>query len=321
MAATQPALRVVFAEDNFLVREGTAALLAEVDEIELVRLVEDPPSLMKAVADLRPDAVLTDIRMPPTYTTEGIAAARRIRSEFPGTGVVVLSQYVEPDYAFELLADGVAGLGYLLKERVREVDELIRALQDVCRGGSALDPKVVEGLVYRKSAERASPLRGLTDRELQVLREVTRGLFPLVLMRQGLAAALRSHFARTGLSEVLRIAPPMEGRRFEQRAETAAYFCSLAVMRDVVMPARLALTIEDGNLVLEMTGGSPRPVRPVDERRAIVDRVEAVGGRVSEAGDPDGRFALRVEIPAGQAREANAQTAASRSVPKADLAT
>jgi len=175
MAATQPALRVVFAEDNFLVREGTAALLAEVDEIDLVRLVEDPPSLMKAVADLRPDAVLTDIRMPPTYTTEGIAAARRIRSEFPGTGVVVLSQYVEPDYAFELLADGVAGLGYLLKERVREVDELIRALQDVCRGGSALDPKVVEGLVYRKSAERASPLRGLTDRELQVLREMATG--------------------------------------------------------------------------------------------------------------------------------------------------
>jgi len=175
MAATQAPLRVVFAEDNFLVREGTAALLAEVDEIELVRLVEDPPSLMKAVGDLAPDAVLTDIRMPPTYTTEGIAAARRIRSEFPGTGVVVLSQYVEPDYAFELLADGVAGLGYLLKERVREVDELVRALQDVCRGGSALDPKVVEGLVSRKSAESASPLRGLTDRELQVLGEMATG--------------------------------------------------------------------------------------------------------------------------------------------------
>jgi len=117
MAATEPALRVVFAEDNFLVREGTAALLAEVDEIELVRLVEDPQSLMKAVGDLSPDAVLTDIRMPPTYTTEGIAAARRIRNEFPSTGVVVLSQYVEPDYAFELMADGVAGLRYLLKER------------------------------------------------------------------------------------------------------------------------------------------------------------------------------------------------------------
>jgi len=185
-------------------------------------------------------------------------------------------------------------------------------------------PPALESLDVTDDAvagEILARLEAATDASLDVLREVTRGLFPLVLMRQGLAAALRSHFARTGLSEVLRIAPPMEGRRFEQRAETAAYFCSLAVMRDVVMPARLALTIEDGNLVLEMTGGSPRPVRPVDERRAIVDRVEAVGGRVSEAGDPDGRFALRVEIPAGQAREANAQTAASRSVPKADLAT
>ncbi len=99
-------LRVVFAEDNYLVREGTAALLAEVDEIDLVRLVEDPNSLMKAVAEEKPDAVMTDIRMPPTHTTEGIDAAKRIRAEYPGIGVLVLSQYVEEDYAFELLQDG-----------------------------------------------------------------------------------------------------------------------------------------------------------------------------------------------------------------------
>jgi DNA-binding NarL/FixJ family response regulator len=170
-----PVLRVVFAEDNYLVREGTAALLGEVDEIELVGLVEDPRSLIEAVGELSPDAVLTDIRMPPTFSTEGIAAAKRIRGEFPGTGVVVLSQYVEPDYAYELLADGVAGLGYLLKERVRQVDELVRALQEVCRGGSALDPAVVEGLLARRSAERTSPLRGLTGRELEVLREMATG--------------------------------------------------------------------------------------------------------------------------------------------------
>jgi DNA-binding NarL/FixJ family response regulator len=169
------ALSVVFAEDNYLVREGTAALLAEVPEIELVRLVEEPNSLLKAVRELSPDAVLTDIRMPPTYTTEGIEAAKRIRADHPGTGVVVLSQYVEPDYAFELLADGVTGLGYLLKERVSQVEELVRALQEVCRGGSALDPKVVEGLLARKSAEARSPLRGLTDRELEVLREMATG--------------------------------------------------------------------------------------------------------------------------------------------------
>jgi DNA-binding NarL/FixJ family response regulator len=186
MAPTQAALRVVFAEDNYLVREGTAALLAEVDEVELVRLVEDPSSLLKAVREESPDAVLTDIRMPPTYSTEGIDAAKRIRSEYPGTGVVVLSQYVEPDYAFELLADGVAGLGYLLKERVSQVEELVRALQEVCRGGSVLDPKVVEGLLARRSAEveAGSPLARLTERELEVLRLMATGRSNAAIARQ-----------------------------------------------------------------------------------------------------------------------------------------
>lgn len=105
------ALRVVFAEDNFLVRQGTAALLGEVDDVALVRVVEDPPSLLAAVAELSPDAVLTDIRMPPTFTTEGIDAAKQIRADHPNTGVVVLSQYVEEDYAFDLLQNGVEGLG------------------------------------------------------------------------------------------------------------------------------------------------------------------------------------------------------------------
>ena len=146
------ALRLVFADDNFLVREGLAALLAEVEEIEVVAMAADTASLIAAVAETSPDAVLTDIRMPPTHTNEGIEAAKRIRAEHPGVGVVVLSQYVEEDYAFELLADGVAGLGYLLKERVSDVDELVRALREVARGGSVLDPKVVEALVARKGA-------------------------------------------------------------------------------------------------------------------------------------------------------------------------
>ena len=130
---------------------------------------------MRAVAAHRPDAVLTDIQMPPTFTTEGIDAAKRIRASFPGTGVVVLSQYVEEDYALQLLSDGVEGLGYLLKERVSEVDELVRALHDVARGGSALDPKVVEGLLARKNQESSSALRGLTERETEVLRELAAG--------------------------------------------------------------------------------------------------------------------------------------------------
>jgi len=166
---------VVFAEDNYLVREGTSALLAEVEEIELVGIVEEPQALLRSVVELHPDAVLTDIRMPPTFTSEGIDAAKRIRAEHPGVGVVVLSQYAEDDLAFELLSEGVAGLGYLLKERISQVDELVRALQEVCRGGSALDPKIVEGLMFRRSRETHSPLNALTEREREVLAEMAAG--------------------------------------------------------------------------------------------------------------------------------------------------
>ncbi|HEU4947301.1 MAG TPA: response regulator transcription factor [Kribbella sp.] len=168
-------LRVVFADDNFLVREGVSALLTEAEDVELVETVADPNSLLKAVVEHQPDAVLTDIRMPPTFTTEGIDAAKRIRADHPSTGVVVLSQYVEEEYAFELLSEGVAGLGYLLKERVSQVDELVRALVEVSRGGSVLDPRVVEGLLARKSQESRSPLLGLTDREREVLHELAAG--------------------------------------------------------------------------------------------------------------------------------------------------
>jgi DNA-binding NarL/FixJ family response regulator len=168
-------VRVVFADDNYLVRQGVAALLTEEPEVELVETVEDPEGLHRAVAVHKPDAVLTDIRMPPTFTTEGIDAAKRIRADFPGTGVVVLSQYVEAEYAFDLLADGVEGLGYLLKERVSDLDELVRALKEVARGGSALDPKVVEGLLARKTQQTSPALASLTERELEVLREIATG--------------------------------------------------------------------------------------------------------------------------------------------------
>ena len=168
-------VRVVFADDNYLVREGVAGLLTETAGVDLVETVGDPEALLEAVATHRPDAVLTDIRMPPTFTTEGIDAAKRIRSEFPQIGVVVLSQYVEEDYAFELLSEGVAGLGYLLKERVTQVEDLVRALYDVSRGGSALDPKVVEGLLARKSQDKGSALLGLTEREHEVLASLATG--------------------------------------------------------------------------------------------------------------------------------------------------
>ena len=172
------ALRVVFADDNFLVRQGVTSLLAEVEGIDVVATADDLDSLIRSVAENSPDVVLTDIRMPPTSTNEGIEAAKRIRSEHPGIGVVVLSQYVEEDYVFELLADGVAGMGYLLKERVNDLDELVRALHEVARGGSVLDPVVVEALLARRGSD--GPLLGLTDRE----REVLQAWPPVATMRR-----------------------------------------------------------------------------------------------------------------------------------------
>jgi DNA-binding NarL/FixJ family response regulator len=161
-------LRVVFADDNYLTRKGVSALLAEGEGIELVGTAVDLGSLMMSVAEHLPDVVLTDIRMPPTHTNEGIQAAQRIRAAHPGVGVVVLSQYVEEDYAFALLAAGAAGVGYLLKERVGDLDEITRALHEVARGGS-----VVEALLARRGTH--GPLLGLTERERAVLHEMATG--------------------------------------------------------------------------------------------------------------------------------------------------
>ncbi len=199
-------LRVVFAEDNYLVRQGTAALLRELDEVELVDVVEEPGALLASVRKHQPDAVLTDIQMPPTFTNEGIDAARRIRADHPATGVVVLSQYVEADYAFELLKDGVAGLGYLLKERVTEIESLLRALDEVARGGSALDPKVVEGLLTHRSAG-SSPLLGLSEREREVLQQMATGLSnagiakTLYMSERAVEKNITSVFQKLGLTE------------------------------------------------------------------------------------------------------------------------
>ena len=167
-------LRVVFAEDDYLVREGTAALLARSPELEVVAVAQDLDGLLEAVERSRPDAVLTDIRMPPTWTTEGIEAARRIRQQDPRVGVVVLSQYAEDAYAVDLLKEGAGGLGYLLKGRISQLDQVVAALQAVAGGGSVIDPKVVEALVARRSAGH-DPLAELAPRELDVLREMAAG--------------------------------------------------------------------------------------------------------------------------------------------------
>ena len=200
-------MRVVFAEDDYLVREGTAALLAQAEAVEVVAAVADRDGLLEAVERHRPDAVLTDIRMPPTKTTEGIEAAIRIRREHPETGVVVLSQYAEEEYAYELLKDGAEGLGYLLKERVVDVEEIVRALRDVAAGGSVLDPKVVEGLVSRRDREAHSPLARLTDREREVLALMAEGknnaavAASLFLTERAVEKHINSLFHKLGLSE------------------------------------------------------------------------------------------------------------------------
>ncbi len=200
-------VRVVFAEDNYLVREGTAALLQSSGEVELVGMASSLDELLLAVEQLKPEAVLTDIRMPPTNTTEGIDAARRIREEHPEIGVVVLSQFAEEEYAYDLLKDGAAGLGYLLKERVGDLDELVRALKEVSKGGSVLDPKIVEALVSAKDRMAHSPLAQLTDREREVLEHMAQGqnnaaiAKSLFLTERAVEKHINSLFHKLGLSE------------------------------------------------------------------------------------------------------------------------
>ncbi|MGH2656017.1 MAG: response regulator transcription factor [Actinomycetota bacterium] len=200
-------MRVVFAEDDYLVREGTAALLGQAEEVDIVEAVADLDALLAAVERHEPDAVLTDIRMPPTKTTEGIQAALMIRREHPGTGVVVLSQYAEEEYAYELLKDGAEGLGYLLKERVADVEDIVRALRDVAAGGSVLDPRVVEGLVARRERESTSPLARLTEREREVISLMAEGknnaaiAASLYLTERAIEKHINSLFHKLGLSE------------------------------------------------------------------------------------------------------------------------
>src|SRR5439155_4948741 len=164
-------------------------------------------SLLASVREHRPDAVLTDIRMPPTNTTEGIQAARQIRSDHPTIGVVVLSQFAEEEYAYELLKDGATGLGYLLKERVADLDELVRALHEVSKGGSVLNPEVVEGLIHRKERLAHSPLARLTDREREVLEQMAQGknnaaiAKSLFLTERAVEKHINSLFHKLGLSE------------------------------------------------------------------------------------------------------------------------
>ena len=169
------AIRVVLAEDNYLLRAGTAALLEALDDVELLAAVADRDELLAAVEEHRPDVVITDIRMPPGHSTEGLAAAAVIRERHPGTGVILLTQFADPQYAYEFLRGGASGAGYLLKERIGDIAELQRSLHQVAAGGSALDPQLVEALVTRGERTDGSPLATLTRREREVLEQMAQG--------------------------------------------------------------------------------------------------------------------------------------------------
>lgn len=150
------ALRLVYAEDSYLVREGTVALLNQNPEVEVVSAVGDMPSLIQAVDIHRPDIVMTDIRMPPEDSLEGIVAARILRQKYPGLPVVVLSQHGDRHYAEELLKEGAAGIGYLLKDRLMDIEEVVKAFHEVKRGGTVLDPRIIESLARPRNTEPSS---------------------------------------------------------------------------------------------------------------------------------------------------------------------
>jgi len=199
------AIRVVLADDHYLVREGVRRLLETHPDVEVAGAADDLDSLLETVDAVSPDVVLTDIRMPPTGTDEGIRAAEHLRSAHPEVGVVVLSQYGEPRYALALLESGTEGRAYLLKERVDDLEQLVAAIKAVAAGGSLIDPKVVEGLVAERARAAASPLDDLTPRERDVLREMAEGknnaaiAQSLFLTERSVEKVIHSIFVKLGI--------------------------------------------------------------------------------------------------------------------------
>jgi len=201
------AIRVVLAEDNALLREGIARMISAEDDFELVGVAADYPELIELITRCEPSVVITDIRMPPTGTDEGIRAANWARENHPTVGVVVLSQYTAPAYALALLEEGSAGRAYLLKERVAGADELARAIRVVAEGGSVIDPLVVDELVKARSKRPKTDLDWLTPRETEILSEMAQGKSngaiakTLGVSERAVEKHSNSIFAKFGLSE------------------------------------------------------------------------------------------------------------------------
>jgi DNA-binding NarL/FixJ family response regulator len=201
------AIRLILADDSYIIREGVRELVRGLDGIEVVAVCSDFDSLNDAIAREGPDVVLTDIRMPPSNTDEGIRMADALRRANPEIGVVVLSQYSDAEYALALLDKGAAGRAYLLKERVTDVEQLAHAIREVARGGSVIDPKVVENLIASRARQARSPLKELTPRETEVLAQVAQGknnaasAAQLHLTERAIEKHINSIFSKLGLSE------------------------------------------------------------------------------------------------------------------------
>ena len=200
------AIRVVVAEDSLIVRQGLEQLLAGSPSLDVVASHGDLNALLGAMEQDRPDVILTDIRMPPSNTDEGIRVADHLRQAYPSTGVVVLSQYAEPAYVLALLKRGSDRRGYLLKERIHDRRQLVSAIDTVARNGSVIDPKIVELLVEAKARVYQSPLSDLTPREREVLAEMAEGKSnaaiadSLILSKRAVEKHVNSIFMKLGLA-------------------------------------------------------------------------------------------------------------------------
>ncbi|MFI5676250.1 LuxR C-terminal-related transcriptional regulator [Streptomyces cellulosae] len=197
-------MRVVLAEDLFLLRDGLVRLLQAYD-FEIAAAVETGPELARALAELEPDVAVVDVRLPPTHTDEGLQCALDARRDRPGLPVLVLSQHVEQLYARELLADGTGGVGYLLKDRVFDAEQFVDAVRRVAAGGTAMDPQVIQQLLSRRAADDNRPLGRLTPRELEVLELMAQGRSnaaiaeKLVVTERAIAKHTSNIFAKLGL--------------------------------------------------------------------------------------------------------------------------
>ncbi len=200
-------IRVALADDNLLVREGLEQVLAGENEVEVVASCADLPALVEAVETTSPHVVVTDIRMPPSQSDEGIQVATTLRRTHPDVGVIVLSQYAEPSYALALLEHGSRRRGYILKERVHDREQLVTAIQTVATGGSVIDPTIVDVLVAAQSCAATSRLADLTPREVEVLGQIAQGkgnsaiAESLVLTKRAVEKHINSIFLKLGLSD------------------------------------------------------------------------------------------------------------------------